>query len=156
MESTTEGSILLAGIYLKVGVIGWMRYVAASSPTLLLYTLPLVLTTLVAGTVALLVVVLTTIDIKRFAAVSSILHLQLVLVMLLHTPHTLLVLGAVLQLTTHSYIAAMLFLVVGDVYEALGSRCSKHHHYTTRVSTVLLVLLLANSGYPCSASFHAE
>ena len=54
-------------------------------------------------------------------------------------------LGAMLQLTTHSYIAALLFLVVGDVYEVLGSRCSKHHHYTTRVSTVLLVLLLANS-----------
>nr|QHQ98644.1 NADH dehydrogenase subunit 4 [Lacrimia lanifica] len=156
VESTTEGSILLAGIYLKVGVVGWCRYCVSSHPVLTTYWYPTSILVITTSTVSLLCVLLPTLDLKRFAAVSSILHLQLVLLLLVPVQHTLLAVGTLLQVTTHSYIAALLFLVVGDVYEVLGSRCTKTHHYTSRTASIVLVLLLANSGYPCSASYTAE
>ena len=57
----------------------------------------------------------------------------------------LLMLGALLQLATHSWIAVLLFMWIGDSYEVHGSRLVKVHTYTPRSSTVMLCILLANS-----------
>ncbi len=56
-------------------------------------------------------------------------------------------LGAMLQLAIHSWIAALLFLWIGESYEVQGSRSSKQYIHSGRASTVLLSILLANSDY---------
>ena len=55
------------------------------------------------------------------------------------------VLGALLQLATHSWIAVLLFMWIGESYEIHGSRLMKVHTYSPRSSTIMLCILLANS-----------
>lgn len=95
-------------------------------------------------------------DTKRFAACSSVLHLQVCVVSLLVVQHTLLSSGTMLQVVLHSWIACLLFLWIGEMYEVQGSRCSMHYTHAGRSTTVVLVLLLANSGFPVTASYSAE
>jgi len=108
-ESTTEGSILLAGIYLKVGVLGWYRYSVGSGSVLLLFLLPIWTLLTLMGSVGVASVVVGSLDIKRFAAASSILHLQVVVLALLHTTSSMMVLGSIIQTLVHSWIAVLLF-----------------------------------------------
>ena len=54
-----------------------------------------------------------------------------------------------LQVVLHSWIACLLFLWIGEMYEVHGSRCSMHYTHAGRSTTVVLVLLLANSVGVC-------
>jgi len=92
----------------------------------------------------------------QHAAGSSVLHMQVVVLCIAVSQHSLLVLGAMLQLGAHSWIASMLFMYIGEVYETQGSRSSRVHSYAGRSSTAMLLLLLANSGYPTTPSYTAE
>lgn len=156
MESTTEGSVVLAGVYLKVGVIGWVRYALAANTSMLHYLTPCIALGVGCGSIAVCAVLGSSVDAKRFAAGSSVLHMQLVLLCLALSQHSLLVVGAMLQLAAHSWIASMLFMYIGEVYETQGSRSSRVHSYAGRSSTAMLLLLLANSGYPTTPSYTAE
>jgi len=100
--------------------------------------------------------VLSSIDSKRFAAASSVIHMQCVLLLLAMSSHSGCVAGAMLQLLAHSWIAGSLFYLIGETYEIQGSRLSRSHTHYGRASTAMLFLLLANAGFPCSASFLAE
>jgi len=66
------------------------------------YIVPVALFLCVAGTVAVTSILLAGMDIKRFAAASSVLHLQVCILLLLLVHHSLLVVGAMLQLAVHS------------------------------------------------------
>jgi len=59
-----------------------VRYAVAANPIALLYVIPIVSTTAVVGTYVVAAVASSTLDVKRFAAASSILHLQLTVVVL--------------------------------------------------------------------------
>jgi len=155
-ESTTEGSIVLAGVYLKVGVLGWYRYALHSTSQVVTYTTPVWMLCCVGGSYAVVQVVGSSLDVKRFAAGSSILHLQVVLLGLMVLDSTHLTIGVVLQLMVHSWIAVLLFYWIGEAYEVQGSRLSKGHTHHGRSSTTMLVLILANSGFPISVSYTAE
>lgn len=102
MESTTEGSVVLAGVYLKVGVIGWCRYALGAYGTILHYGIPLIAMGVLIGSMSVVSLLLTSLDAKRFAAGSSVLHMQIVCVLLCISTHSVLVVGALLQLAVHS------------------------------------------------------
>lgn len=99
---------------------------------------------------------LRTVDTKRFAAISSVLHMQILVAACAWMATRSIVTGVMIQLLAHSWIASLLFYVIGDIYEQHGSRLAVSLYVTSNTGTVLLILLLANSGFPCTASYYAE
>ena len=53
--------------------------------------------------------------------------------------------GSMLQVVLHSWIASLLFLWIGEMYEVQGSRCAMQYSHTGRSTTTILILMLANS-----------
>lgn len=121
-----------------------------------MYTIPLAGCCMLVGTSSCIAVVAMSLDTKRFAASCSVLHLQVCILSLLLIHHVLLSVGSMLQVVLHSWIASLLFLWIGEMYEVQGSRCAMHYNHAGRSTTTILILMLANSGFPISGSYTAE
>lgn len=77
MEGSTGSSVVLAGIYLKVGLIGLMRFVVQPMGTeLVLYWMPLVVVSVGCGLVSVLAHIVGNLDIKRYIASCSVVHMM--------------------------------------------------------------------------------
>lgn len=120
------------------------------------YTTPAVSLGVVIGSLAVMVLAITSLDTKRFAAASSVLHMQICILGLIAVCASTLIVGALLQLVAHSWIAVLLFAHVGEVYEVNGSRVSRGHVHTSRSSSIMLLIVLANAGFPSTPSYTAE
>nr|APQ44786.1 NADH dehydrogenase subunit 4 [Diplonema papillatum] len=156
VESSTEGSVVLAGVYLKVGLLGWVRYALLVHPVVLQHVAPLTLVLGMAGSACLVAPMASSLDAKRFAAMSSVLHMQLICCCASWVHRILLLQGVMLQGIVHSWVASMLFSLAGDSYEVQGSRATKHLHVVGADAMKWLMVLLMNSGYPCCMAYVAE
>nr|ATQ37486.1 NADH dehydrogenase subunit 4 [Rhynchopus euleeides] len=156
VESTTEASILLAGIYLKIGICGWWRYLLSTSTTAVRILLPYTICMLVLATLSVSVHSISTADIKRFAACSSILHMQCSVTCMMLSKDAILLHAAMIMIAMHTLIASYLFYVCGTMYVSHGIRVASQIGVYGTASWVLLYLMLSNASYPCTASYYAE
>nr|QHQ98676.1 NADH dehydrogenase subunit 4 [Rhynchopus humris] len=156
VESSTDASILLAGIFLKVGLLGWWRYLLYLHPYSLHNGAPIYILLLLLAVATLCILLSVIGDIKRYAAVSSILHMMSsVTAILLHTDiHTRV--GGTVLLIMHSFIAAHLFLVIGTSYEHHGVRYHTHLRVDGSMWWCYLLILLYNVGYPLCCAYYGE
>jgi NADH-quinone oxidoreductase subunit M len=120
-EAPTAGSVLLAGVLLKVGTYGLIRFNMALFPEASTYFRGFVMTVAVIGIVYGAVCALIQSDIKRLVAYSSVSHLGFV-VLGLFAFTTQGVTGGVLQMVNHGLATGALFLLVGMVYERTHTR----------------------------------
>ena len=120
-EAPTAGSVLLAGVLLKVGTYGLVRFNLALFPEASRYFADLVSILAVVGIVYGAVVALIQTDIKRLVAYSSVSHLGFVVLgVFAFTQQG--VAGGVLQMVNHGLATGALFLLVGMVYERTHTR----------------------------------
>ena len=121
VEAPTAVSVVLAGILLKMGTYGMLRLNWAILPSATVWASPVV-----AGLGALAVIygglcALASVDLKRLVAYSSIGHLGFCLIgMAALTP--IAVNGAIFQMLSHGVVSALLFLLVGVIYDRTGER----------------------------------
>jgi NADH-quinone oxidoreductase subunit M len=121
VEAPTAVSVVLAGILLKMGTYGMLRLNWAILPSATVWAAPVV-----AGLGALAVIygglcALASVDLKRLVAYSSIGHLGFCLIgMAALTP--IAVNGAIFQMLSHGVVSALLFLLVGVIYDRTGER----------------------------------
>ncbi|HEY8927379.1 MAG TPA: NADH-quinone oxidoreductase subunit M [Polyangia bacterium] len=121
VEAPTAVSVVLAGILLKMGTYGMLRLNWAILPSATQWAAPVV-----AGLGALAVIygglcALASVDLKRLVAYSSIGHLGFCLIgMAALTP--IAVNGAIFQMLSHGVVSALLFLLVGVIYDRTGER----------------------------------
>jgi NAD(P)H-quinone oxidoreductase subunit 4 len=121
VEASTPISVLLAGILLKLGTYGMLRFGMNLLPEAWKYAAPTLATWAVVSVLFGASCAIAQTDMKKMVAYSSIGHMGYVLLAAAAaTP--LSVLGAVMQMISHGLISAMLFLVVGVVYKKAGSR----------------------------------
>jgi NAD(P)H-quinone oxidoreductase subunit 4 len=121
VEASTPISVLLAGILLKLGTYGLLRFGMNLLPEAWEYAAPTLATWAVVSVLFGASCAIAQTDMKKMVAYSSIGHMGYVLLAAAAaTP--LSVLGAVMQMISHGLISAMLFLVVGVVYKKAGSR----------------------------------
>jgi len=120
-EAPTAGSVLLAGVLLKVGTYGLIRFNLALFPEAAVYFRTFVMVLAVIGIVYGAVCALIQTDIKRLVAYSSVSHLGFV-VLGLFAFTTQGVTGSVLQMVNHGLATGALFLLVGMVYERTHTR----------------------------------
>ena len=120
-EAPTAGSVLLAGVLLKVGTYGLIRFNLALFPEASRYFSDLVSILAVVGIVYGALVAIAQTDIKRLVAYSSVSHLGFVVLGIFAFTQQG-VTGGVLQMVNHGLATGALFLLVGMVYERTHTR----------------------------------
>jgi NADH-quinone oxidoreductase subunit M len=121
VQAPAAGSVLLAGVLLKMGTYGFLRFSLAWLPDASAYFMPLMIWLAVIGIIYGALVALAQSDIKRLIAYSSVSHLGFVMLGLFAvTPIG--VSGATLQMINHGLSTGGLFLLVGMIYERFHSR----------------------------------
>jgi len=159
VEAPTAGSVVLAGVLLKMGTYGLMRFSLPLFPDASRYFAPEVLTLAVVGIIYGAVLALAQDDLKKLIAYSSISHLGFVVAGIFSfDPRG--EAGAVLQMVGHGLITGALFLCVGMIYERTHQRSipllGGLAHRMPVYATLLAFFALASLGLPGLAGFVGE
>ncbi|MGI0131840.1 MAG: complex I subunit 4 family protein [Thermoplasmata archaeon] len=159
VEAPTGGSVLLAGLLLKLGGYGLIRWAVEILPGGLHLAQPIVYAIAFASIIWGSVLSLSQRDLKRLVAYSSINHMGIVL-LAIAVYSQLGLMAAVLLMFAHGVVSALLFMVSGSVHHTFGSRdITKIRGITPRtpiLSTMVMVGSLASLGLPALISFPAE
>src|SRR5947207_1358696 len=158
-EAPTAGSVILAGILLKMGVYGFLRVSIPILPQgVQLFLKPMLILSAVAIVWGAYVTLVQT-DFKRLIAFSSISHMGFV-TLGIFTLNRSGVEGAILQMINHGIVSAALFLCVGMIYERTHTREIKNYGGVAKAapvySTLLALFCLAAAGTPGLNSFVGE
>ena len=158
-EAPTAGSVILAGILLKMGAYGFLRVSLPILPDAVqLFLTPMLVVSVVAIVYGAYVTLVQT-DIKRLIAFSSVSHMGFV-TLGIFTLDRGGVEGAILQMINHGIISAALFLCVGMIYERTHTREIKDYGGVAKAapvySTLLALFCLAGAGFPGLNSFVGE
>ena len=150
-EAPTAGSVILAGILLKMGAYGFLRVSLPILPDAVqLFLTPMLVISAVAIVYGAYVTLVQT-DVKRLIAFSSVSHMGFVTLGIFTLNHNG-VEGAILQMINHGIISAALFLCVGMIYERTHSREIKDYGGGRQDRAGLLVpagvLLPGRRGFP--------
>ena len=121
VEAPTAGSVILAGILLKMGGYGFIRFSLPMFPEASAYFAPLVFALSIMAIIYTSLVALVQEDMKKLIAYSSVAHMGFV-TMGLFSMTAQGVQGAVFQMISHGLVSAALFLCVGVVYDRLHTR----------------------------------
>ncbi len=159
VEAPTTGSVILAGVLLKMGTYGFMKLGFPLFPDATHVFTPLLMTLAVVSIVYGACLALVQNDIKKIIAYSSISHLGYVMLGLLSLELTG-IQGAVIQMVSHGLVAAGLFLMVGMIYERCHSRELAAYGGIAKLlpvySVFFMVLTLASVGLPTTSGFTGE
>ncbi len=121
VEAPTAGSVILAGVLLKMGTYGLVRFCLPLFPVASLYFTPLIMVLSVVGIVYGALVAMVQPDLKRLVAYSSVSHLGFV-VLGLFALNLQGVQGGMIQMVNHGISTGALFLIVGMIYERRHTR----------------------------------
>jgi NADH-quinone oxidoreductase subunit M len=158
-EAPTAGSVILAGILLKMGAYGFLRVSLPILPDAVqLFLKPMLVISVVAIVYGAYVTLVQT-DVKRLIAFSSISHMGFVTLGIFTLDRSG-VEGAILQMINHGILSAALFLCVGMIYERTHTREIKDYGGVAQAapvySTLLAFFCLAAAGFPGLNSFVGE
>ncbi len=159
VEAPTGGSVILAGVLLKMGTYGFLRFALPLFPDATRTLLPLVAWLAIAGILYGALVALAQADVKSLVAYSSVSHLGFVMlgIFALNVQG---VSGALLQMVNHGLSTGALFLLVGMLYERRHTRMLADFGGLFRVipayGGVLLVIALSSIGLPGLNGFVGE
>jgi len=159
VEAPTAGSVILAGILLKLGSYGLVRFSLPLFPLATIYFTPLVYAMAVIAVVYTSLTAIRQTDMKRIIAYASVAHMNLTLVGLFSlTPMG--VEGSLLQMLSHGLVSGALFLCVGVLYDRYHSRMVKYYsgiaHSMPIYATIFLFFTMANIALPGTSSFVGE
>ncbi|MDR3509817.1 MAG: NADH-quinone oxidoreductase subunit M [Caulobacteraceae bacterium] len=159
VEAPTAGSVILAGILLKMGGYGFLRFSLPMFPSASHYFTPLVFTLSVIAVVYTSLVAFRQTDIKKLIAYSSIAHMGFV-TMGIFSGNVQGEQGAIFQMLSHGVISGALFLCVGVVYDRMHTReIAFYGGLTSRMpwyAAVFLLFTMGNIGLPGTSGFVGE
>jgi proton-translocating NADH-quinone oxidoreductase chain M len=159
VEAPTAGSVILAGVLLKLGTYGFIRFTLPMFPYACFYFTPLVYTIAAIGVMYTSFTAIRQTDFKRIIAYTSIAHMNLV-ILGIFSYNTIGIEGAILQSSSHGFVASALFLVIGVVYDRYRTRIVQYYGGLAVVMpiyiTIFLFFTLANISFPGTSSFVGE
>lgn len=159
VEAPTAGSIILAGILLKLGTYGFIRFSLPLFPEACFTYTPLVYTLAIISIVYASFTAIRQTDIKRIIAYTSVAHMNVVMLGIFSF-NPIGVEGAILQSLSHGFVASALFALIGVIYERYKSRLVKYYgglvHTMPLYATMFLFFTMANIGFPGTSNFVGE
>jgi len=159
VEAPTAGSVILAGVLLKMGTYGFMKLAFPLFPDATRLYAPLIGTLAVISIIYGACLALVQTDIKKIIAYSSISHLGYVMLGLISLD-LIGIQGAVVQMVSHGLVAGGLFLMIGMIYERCHTRELAAYGGLARLlpvySVFFALLTLASIGLPTTSGFTGE
>jgi len=159
VEAPTAGSVLLAGILLKLGSYGFLRFSLPFFPDASIYFTPLIFTLSILGIIFTSLTAVRQTDFKRIIAYSSVAHMNLVM-MGMFSFHLSGIEGSVLQSLSHGFVASALFFLIGVLYERYHSRLIIYYSGLTHMMPIFIFIFIfftmANIALPGTSSFIGE
>lgn len=159
VQAPTGGSVILAGVLLKMGTYGFVRFVLPLFPTVLPAAMPWVGGLAVIGIIYGALVAMVQPDMKKLVAYSSVSHLGFVMLGVASMT-TIGVTGAMYQMLNHGISTGALFLLVGVVYERRHTRMIAEYGGLWKqlpvYSVLFLIVMMSSVGLPGTNGFVGE
>lgn len=159
VEAPTAGSVLLAGVLLKLGGYGFLRFSLPMLPEASAYFAPFVWALSIVAIIYTSLVALMQADMKKLIAYSSVAHMGIVTIGIF-TPNALGLEGSIIQMLSHGVVSAALFMVVGVVYDRIHSREIADYGGLAETmpvyATIFMLFMLASVGLPGTSGFVGE
>jgi len=159
VEAPTVGSVILAGVLLKMGTYGIVRFCLPLFPEAAAHYTPLIVPLAVIGIIYGALVAMVQPDLKKLVAYSSVSHLGFVVLGLFSQNDTA-IQGSVLQMVNHGLSTGALFLLVGMIYERRHSRMIVDFGGLAKkmpiFATIFLIVTLSSIGLPGLNGFVGE
>jgi NADH-quinone oxidoreductase subunit M len=159
VQAPTAGSVLLAGVLLKLGGYGFLRFSLPMFPDASLFFAPMVFALSVIAIIYTSLVAFRQKDIKKLIAYSSVAHMGFV-TMGIFTANEQGVQGAIFQMLSHGVISGALFLCVGVIYDRMHTReIAFYGGLVNRMplyAVVFLLFTMGNVGLPGTSGFVGE
>lgn len=159
MEAPVAGSVILAGVLLKLGGYGFMRFSWCIFPEASEYFGPLIMTLSVFAIIYGSLITCRQVDLKRIIAYSSVAHMGLVTLGIFSNTAQGLVAAGFLMVA-HGLVSSALFIAVTFIYDRYRTRLIKYYRGMAVTmplfSLFLLILVLANASIPLSCNFIGE
>jgi NADH-quinone oxidoreductase subunit M len=159
VEAPTAGSVILAGILLKMGAYGFLRFSLPMLPDASHFFAPFVFVLSLIAVVYTALVALVQTDLKKLIAYSSVSHMGFVTIGLFtFNQHG--IEGSLLQMVNHGIVSGALFLLVGVVYDRLHTReIARFGGLAIRMpvyATIFMMFTMASVGLPGTNGFVGE
>ena len=159
VESATGGSVALAGILLKLGTYGILRFLIPLLPFGSVFFTPLVYLISFFGVFYASLTTLRQIDLKKIIAYSSVIHMNYLMFGLFAFNLEGLV-GSLILMVAHGFVSGGLFVCVGILYDRYHTRLQKPYgglnYFMPIFSFFFLIFTLANISFPGSINFIGE
>jgi NADH-quinone oxidoreductase subunit M len=159
VEAPTGGSVVLAAITLKIGAYGFLRFNLPIAPDAAHYLSGFMITLSLIAVVYIGLVALVQSDMKKLVAYSSISHMGFVtLGFFIFNP--LGVEGGLLQMISHGFVSAAMFLCIGVLYDRMHSRRIADYggvaNTMPKFAALFMLFAMANAGLPGTSGFIGE
>jgi NADH-quinone oxidoreductase subunit M len=159
VEAPTAGSVILAGVLLKMGTYGLLRFCLPMFPRASIELAPLICVLAIIGIIYGALVAMVQPDVKKLVAYSSVSHLGFV-VLGIFAFNLIAIEGATYQMLNHGVSTGALFLLVGMIYDRRHTRLIADFggvaHRMPIYATVFFVIVLSSVGLPGLNGFVGE
>jgi NADH-quinone oxidoreductase subunit M len=159
VEAPTAGSVILAGILLKMGGYGFLRFSLPMFPNASEFFMPFIFSLSVVAIIYTSLVALMQQDMKKLIAYSSVAHMGIVTIGIFAF-NVQGIEGSIFQMLSHGVVSAALFLIVGVVYDRVHSREIASYgglvHRMPIYAAVFMIIMLASIGLPATSGFVGE
>ena len=159
VQAPTAGSVILAGVLLKLGGYGFIRFSLAMFPLASDYFAPFVFALSVIAIIYTSLVAMMQDDIKKLIAYSSVAHMGYV-TMGIFAANAQGLQGAIFQMLSHGIVSGALFLCVGVVYDRLHTREISAYgglvNNMPKYAVAFMIFTMANVGLPGTSGFVGE
>ena len=159
VEAPTAGSMILAGVLLKMGGYGFIRFSLPMFPEASVYFAPFIFVLSVVAIIYTSLVALAQKDMKKLIAYSSVAHMGFVTIGIFSLNEQGIT-GAMFQMISHGLVSAALFFCVGIVYDRLHTREIDAYGGVADVmpnyAVFFMIMMLASVGLPGTSGFVGE
>ncbi|MFN7972875.1 MAG: NADH-quinone oxidoreductase subunit M [Acidobacteriota bacterium] len=159
VEAPTAGSVILAGVLLKMGTYGFVRFSLPITPDATRYLLPWFVGLSIIGIIYGAMTAMMQKDIKKLVAYSSVSHLGFCMIGIFALNENGIA-GGVLQMINHGISTGALFLIVGVVYERFHTRMIADYGGLSKAlpkyAVVFLIMTMSSIGLPGLNGFIGE
>ncbi|MEQ9488330.1 MAG: NADH-quinone oxidoreductase subunit M [Alphaproteobacteria bacterium] len=159
VQAPTAGSVILAGVLLKMGGYGFLRFSLPMFPEASEYFAPFVFWLSVIAVIYTSLVALAQEDMKKLIAYSSVAHMGFVTAAIFSINEQAIA-GSIVQMLSHGLVSGALFLIVGVVYDRMHTRDIGAYgglvERMPKYAVVFMFMMLASVGLPGTSGFVGE